>query len=282
MNTSGWYAAQKVISAQPQASPQSTCGCRVSCIRSFLGTRSKEHGVAGAEILPISPAIDLWLQYAFAILTQPGARQGGTIMRLLAIITVAICGLVATATTAIAADKTCNSTVTGPTTINDNVVVPNAATCTLTDVTVTGNVFVDRGANLTVNGGTIAGNVVGNQCHILNLYGPDLVIEGNVLILNCTDASGISAQSGPTEVDGNFLCINNDGSCTVYFTTISGNVLIAGNTTPSGFPFDSNISGNNISGNLICEGNTPPPQHYQGENTVAGHKIGQCSESLGF
>jgi hypothetical protein len=203
-------------------------------------------------------------------------------MKRLALMMMAVCGLVTTTTAAIAADTTCRSIVTGPTTINDNVVVPNMASCTLTDVTVNGNVFVDRGATLTVNGGTIAGNVQGNQCHILNLYGPNLVIEGNVLIENCTYASGISAQSGPTEVNGNLLCGNNGGSCTVYYTAIGGNVIVTNNATPAGFPFDSNISGNNIGGNLICEGNSPPPQHYQGTNTVAGNKIGQCNASLGF
>jgi hypothetical protein len=68
-----------------------------------------------------------------------------------------------------------------------------------------------------------------------------------------------SALSGSTQVDGNFLCVHNGGPCTVYFTRIGGNVMIIENATPSGFPFDSNISGNNIGGNLVCEGNTPPP-----------------------
>ena len=49
------------------------------------------------------------------------------------------------------ANCNCVSTITGPATINGNIVVPSGAVCTLgSDVTVGGNVTVDSGASLVI------------------------------------------------------------------------------------------------------------------------------------
>jgi hypothetical protein len=150
-------------------------------------------------------------------------------------------------------------------------------TCTLTDVSVTGNVTVGQGAGLTVNGGTFSGNVTGISCFFVNLFGPDLEINGNVLIESYTGNSGASIQPGaPIVIDGNFQCSNlAPGGCTLIGATVGGNVLILNNHVVG---FESNIGDNTISGNLVCQGNTPGVMNFSpGPNVVAGHKLGQCA-----
>jgi formylmethanofuran dehydrogenase subunit C len=141
---------------------------------------------------------------------------------------------------------------------------------------VTGNVSVDQGAILSTDGGvTIAGNVRANQCDHLNLQ--HVLIEGNVLIQNCTASSLISAiESGPIQVNGNLICSND--SCEVVLITVGGNVILTENTTL----IPSSVADNTIGGNLICEGNTLPLVPPFRANMVAGNKIGQCDASLGF
>jgi hypothetical protein len=163
-----------------------------------------------------------------------------------------------------------------------NVNVPDNASCALNGATVSGNVTVGQGSTLVVNGGTISGNVQGNNCKIVDLYGSPsvpLVVGGNVQIGNCTGASGVSGQSGPVTVGGDFQCHNNTAMCTAYAAVIGGNVQVMNNTSP-GAP--ANISLNTIAKNLQCGSNVPPPRPYQGPNTVAGNKEGQCAAALGF
>jgi hypothetical protein len=79
---------------------------------------------------------------------------------------VAVPALVGGASAVRAADTTCTSTLTG--TIDGNVVVPNGASCTLSDATVAGNVQVLQNASLTVDATqqptTIDGNVHADHC----------------------------------------------------------------------------------------------------------------------
>jgi hypothetical protein len=50
------------------------------------------------------------------------------------------------------------------------------------------------------------------------------------------------------------------------------------NNNSAGFPFNNFVGFNMIGGNLQCAGNTPsPPGVSGGNNTVAGHKLGQCA-----
>jgi hypothetical protein len=207
-------------------------------------------------------------------------------MKRFTVITAAAIGaLLATSAGALAKDVNCASSLSG--TINGNVKVPANMTCTLTDIAVTGNVTVARNAFLTVSGGTISGNVQGENCFIVNLFadpaGDPLVVGGNVQIGNCTGPSGASVARGPVTIDGNFHCHNNTAPCTADGVTIGGNVQVTNNEfNEADFGFANNVSNNTISGNLQCEGNDPAPFPYDGGNTVAGNKLGQCSAALGF
>jgi hypothetical protein len=197
-----------------------------------------------------------------------------------AIVAVAALGaLLASAPGALAGTFTCSSTVTSVPS-GDNVSVPTGATCTLNGATVNGNVIVGKDATLSVNGGSISGNVQGNYCNLVNLFGPDLTIVGNVVIQNCTSPSGTSAavNGGPIMIGGSFTCNYNNAACTVFGATIGNNVAVTNNNA-TGQSLISNIGSNIINGNLLCQGNLPGVMNNGSVNAVAGHKVGQCAAS---
>ena len=155
-----------------------------------------------------------------------------------AIVAVAALGaLLATAPGALAGTFTCSSTVTSVPS-GDNVSVPTGATCTLNGATVNGNVIVGKDATLSVNGGSISGNVQGNYCNLVNLFGPDLTIVGNVVIQNCTSPSGTSAavNGGPIMIGGSFTCNYNNAACTVFGAPRSVTMSRSQIITPLGSP----------------------------------------------
>jgi hypothetical protein len=173
-----------------------------------------------------------------------------------------------------AANTSCTSTLTG--TIDGNVVVPNGASCTLSDVTVTGNVQVLQNASLTVDAteqpATIAGNLQATNCAFALLQG-GVVVNGSVQIVQCAQKSGFVGPG--VKIGGNFQCINNGGGCEADLGDVHGSVQVQGGGA-------SDISLVSIGGNLQCVGNTPPPTHSFGPDFVSGSLQGQCAANLGF
>jgi hypothetical protein len=187
------------------------------------------------------------------------------------------------------ASTICNDTgspVATNSNVDDNILVPSGATCTLNNVTVTGNVTVESGGCLiageSAGGAIIGGNVTATGAKCLAI-GYTSSIGGSVTALGTT--------SSPTGGQ-NYICA----------TTIGGNVTIDSSGTgaswcigsKSGFPcqcakpntiigsliFDNNkgttksyIADNSIGSNLTCSGNA----NLSGSGNTATHKQGQCA-----
>lgn len=147
-----------------------------------------------------------------------------------------------------AADASCRSSI-GATTIDDNLRVPDNATCTLKGTRIKGNLLIGRGANLTADG---------------------IRVEGNIQDEN--QRAGKVTVRGST-IDGNIQLEGGRGA-----------VLLEGNRVGGDIQPDSNTGGvtiksNTVDGNLQCESNNPAPTG--GGNVVKGDAEGQCRNLTG-
>jgi feruloyl esterase len=182
--------------------------------------------------------------------------------------------LVGSAWVAHAANTSCTGTLNGN--IRGNIVVPNGASCTLSDATVAGNVQVQQNANLTVDATqqptTIGGNVVATNCASALLEG-GVTVGGNVQIQGCAQQSGFVGPG--VKIGGGFQCINNAGGCDADLGDVHGNVHIQNSSS-------ADISLVSVGGSLLCQGNTASPTHAYGPDFVSGGLQGQCAAKLGF
>jgi hypothetical protein len=166
----------------------------------------------------------------------------------------------------------CPPNLSGPETIDGDVVVPNGMSCVMAsagDVVVTGNVTLGAGATLTVGTGSattytlIAGNLQANNCGSVTLNPEQgfTRVGGNLQVQNCSGSnpnySGMSRAfvipSGGTVV-GNFQCQNNTGGCFFSNSVVGGNIQVMNNQ--AGTRDASQVYGNDIRGTLQCQGNT--------------------------
>jgi predicted acyltransferase (DUF342 family) len=172
-----------------------------------------------------------------------------------------------------AQNATCVGTATG--TFTGNLVVPNGASCNLSNAIVNGNVSVGQNSTLLVSATTINGNVQANQCVSVNLTG-SVAVGGNFQIQQCAMASGY--QGPGVQISGNFQCQNNSAACIADMGYVGGNVQIQNNSATQ----VGDVSLNTIGGNLQCHNNTPAPTDSVGPNIVTGNLQDQCSAGLGF
>jgi hypothetical protein len=130
------------------------------------------------------------------------------------VLAVAVAALFANAWAARAADTACAGLLSGI--IDGNVVVPQGASCTMSDVTVRGNVRIleNASASLTVDATqqptTIDGNVQANHCASA-LFEGGVTVTGSVQIQQCAQHSGFVGPG--IKIGGDFQCINNGGGC---------------------------------------------------------------------
>lgn len=146
---------------------------------------------------------------------------------------------------AVAGDTVCVGALTGA---HDNVIVPPAVVCTISNAMIKGNVKVFGQLDvLPVT--TIGGSIDGEPGHIrVALFGTGVVVRGNVQLKG---GSAIAGYTTGTQVRGNYQYEENAGSLSATGALIGGN-LKAEKNTGGGF-----IIGNNIRGNLECKENTP-------------------------
>ena len=193
-----------------------------------------------------------------------------TIAHVLTLAAVALLG----GTAAARADTSCTGPLSG--TVNGNIVVPNGASCTLSNATVSGDVHVLQNASLTIDATeqptTINGNVLANGCTSALLEG-GVTVSDSVQIRQCSQQSGFIGPG--VKIGANFQCINNPGGCEAELGTVQGSVQIEGSNA-------SDISLVSVGGNLQCGGNTPAPTHNFGPDFVTGIEQGQCAARLGF
>ena len=160
-------------------------------------------------------------------------------------------------------DTICRGTVTGN---HENVIVPDGATCTISNARIDGNVEVKTGAALTVNGPTyIGGNVQSEGSRFVRLSGSGVTVPGDVQIKKAYEASGI--QPG-TNIYGNFQYEENTGFLFVSGSFVRGDFQFFKNSG------GASIVNNTIRQNMQCKENSPAPS---GSGNSAGDKEDQCS-----
>ena len=152
---------------------------------------------------------------------------------------------------------TCANQQLNATTIDGNLTVPKGAWCDLVRVDVDGNVQLQQSSGVRLSGVTVKGNVEANNSSGAN----DAMSSGFNVICNSTIGGNLHIHNsssgspwrlgtcGPNTVGGNLQFQNNDGS---------------GNT----------ISHTSVNGNLQCQNNADVSGS---DNTVGGHRQGQCS-----
>jgi hypothetical protein len=166
-----------------------------------------------------------------------------------------------------AADVTCTGTL-GTQTVDDNVRVPDGASCTLNGTTVKGNVLVGRGASLTATNATIDGNIQDDNKDAGAVQVTASRVDGNIQL-----EQGTSATVRTTAIDGDLQLESNRGELRADDNTIGGNLQANQNTG------GLTITDNTIDGNLQCQANNPAPTG--GGNIVRGSAEDQCANLTG-
>jgi hypothetical protein len=166
-----------------------------------------------------------------------------------------------------AADVTCTGTI-GAQTVDDNLIVPDGASCTLEGTTVQGNVLVGQQATLTATGITVDGDIQDDNGNAGDVRVADSRIIGNIQL-----EQGTSATILRTEVDGDLQWESNRGPLRAEGNVVDGNLQANQNTG------GLEIVRNEITGNLQCQANNPAPTGSG--NVVHGSAEDQCASLTG-
>lgn len=191
------------------------------------------------------------------------ARRIALPTTLVALLTLMAFGFAAPAS----ADVTCTGTI-GAQTIDDNVVVPSGASCTLDGTTVEGNVLIGPGASLTARDATVDGNIQDDDNDAGHVAVSNSRVVGNVQL-----EQGASAAVTGNAIDGDLQLEANRGALRADANDIGGNLQANQNTG------GLTINGNTIDGNLQCQANDPAPTGSG--NTVRGDAEDQCANLTG-
>jgi hypothetical protein len=146
-----------------------------------------------------------------------------------------------------AADVSCTGSI-GNQQIDDNLRVPDGASCTLDGTRIDGNLLVGVGATLTATGITVQN------------------------IQDDNNEAGRVTVTG-SRVDGSVQLEDGRGAILLDRNTVIGNVQVNANTG------GVTIRNNTIDGNLQCQSNTPAPTG--GGNIVRGSAEDQCASLRG-
>jgi hypothetical protein len=214
-------------------------------------------------------------------------QKGGPFMKkLVALAALSLVGGLLATTSAVADDTHCIGALTGT---FDNVVVPPAARCTISDSTVRGNVKALENSQLVIQQSNIRGNVEGDKADLVQVNSS--MVRGNILI----------KEGGPAVAPfpaGAVICLTNVCEALVFVTTVEeGNVQIEKMTGDAVVSFARILKGNaKVEDNFIPAGDalavlaTPIAQNLQvfknkGPGTfkqVTGNTVGesiQCFEN---
>lgn len=185
------------------------------------------------------------------------------------------------------ATSPCTTTLTGK--IIGSVTATSGTTC-LTNAAVTGAVMVRPGAQLNVSNSTIGGALtsdgasalaicnssIGGTLMVRSSTGPALIGDGGDGSDACLgNKIGGSALIGGAGTDANRSGVELGGN------TITGQLLVTGNTANPATVLDADdanieVEGNHIGGRLSCTTNTPAPGNDGIANVVTGVRSGQC------
>ncbi|MFB7666421.1 Ig-like domain repeat protein [Kitasatospora sp. NPDC056138] len=173
---------------------------------------------------------------------------------------------------------TCTRTITGS--VPDAVFAGNGSTC-IVNATVGGTVHGAAGGALFISNSTIRGSILSSDGTLLGVCGS--TVTGSV---NVARAGGFVVIGDPGDdgcagngITGLVALSNNHSGAEVIANHVGGSVQVQGTTGTGPFPEDSRaeIEGNTIGGSLSCSGNVPAPTNDGNPNTVAGARLGQCS-----
>jgi hypothetical protein len=166
------------------------------------------------------------------------------------------------------ADETCTGAI-GAVTIDDNLTVPDDATCTLEGTVVEGNIQLESQTTLRATGITVGGNVQTIDGEAIEVSIHDSDIDGDVQVFD----SSIATVSN-TRVGGNIQYDGNAGDLAVLASDVDGDVQLFDNDGG-----DKEVSDNTIGGNLQCKDNDPAP--WGSNNIVEGNSEDQCADLEG-
>lgn len=167
----------------------------------------------------------------------------------LATLPLALTGVAVAAAPAHADDRRCTGTIRAVS-IDDNVIVPAGATCTLLGTRIDGNVEVKRNGTLIARGVRVDGNIEAD--------------DFKRVVVGVRTVNGGLARS----VVGGNIDLDDGGNGDLRRIRIDGNIELDDSAR---FVIQRNV----VDGNLICSGNRPAPTG--GGNVVEGDKEGQCS-----
>ena len=167
-----------------------------------------------------------------------------------------------TSSTTLPSSGQCTGTL-GAVSIDDDLIVPSGASCSLIGTVVEGNVLVGVEATLQASGVDIDGNIQADGQAAVNV-GDDSQIGGDVQV-----EQGASAAVMSSVIGGNIQYESNTGALAAVGNTVGGDIQAFQNTG------GVTISDNEVDGNLQCLGNSPAPTG--GGNVVEGNKEDQCA-----
>jgi hypothetical protein len=147
-----------------------------------------------------------------------------------------------------AADRSCTGAI-GAERIDDTLVVPDGASCTLNGTVIDGNVLIGRAANLTADGISVGGNIQDDN----------------------NEAGQVTVRT--SSIGGNIQLEDGRGAIVLEDNTVDGDVQPNANTG------GVTINRNTIEGNLQCQANNPAPTGSG--NVVRGDAEDQCSGLTG-
>jgi hypothetical protein len=188
-------------------------------------------------------------------------------------------------------DYYCTSSVTGT---FQNVIVPEQATCTLTNAIVSANILAKAGASVFVLSTTTGGNIdgveaavvhvragrVGGSIHAVDgqspgasgvrIYGGTVLTQGNITIQKMN--TGTIAVTDARLLKGNIQIQENQisGRLDVLRNVVAQNLEVFVNSGAG----SKTVANNRVSQKLSCKDNTAP---FTGRPNQAGSVEGQCN-----
>jgi len=149
----------------------------------------------------------------------------------------------------------CASALTSTTT--GSLVVPEGATCKLTDVVVDGNIRIMAGGGLFTHGSTLQGNVMGNGARTVQLVNTDIVGNGTTgnINLSGTEKRIIIGSDGcavDPSTGNNINLIGNHGPIGICYMTVGETINLKNNDDRIG------VFHNTIGNPLIVQNNVAP------------------------
>ena len=199
----------------------------------MFGSRPPHAGARGSGLPPSTLGVPMNRTASLAVTLAPVAMAASLLV----------------APAAHADDRTCRGSI-GTAQVDDNVIVPRGATCTLNGTRVDGNVEVRSGATLIARGVRVGGNIQAEN-HERVVVKPRAVDDRTV----------------KSRIGGSIQLVQGGGG-RLLRNVVDSDIQLFSNDARF------TVRGNVVGGNLQCKSNSPRP--VGGDNRVEGNKEDQC------